>query len=354
MNSPETPITIESVGYGGAGVGRLPDGRVCFVHGTLPGERVLVRIVKEKKNHAEGEIVRILEASPHRVAPKCPVYGECGGCALQHASYDLQLEIKTTQVRELLRRFAKLHDAPVDQILPSPAQWAYRNRISIHLDRQRVGFFHRKSRDLVDVEHCPLASEEVNALLTDLRGNPPHGETRLTLRETGAPRGFSQVNTAAAELLAATVIEMCGTGEFLVDAYCGSGFFAKRLLEKFQKITGLEWSQGAVAEAKRSATEKETYLPGAVENSLSRVLSEAPLAGTTLLVDPPAEGLSPDVARAILENPPARLVYVSCDPATFSRDAAKFLERYTLSRVQPVDMFPQTAEIEVAALFLLA
>lgn len=354
MNSPETPITIESVGYGGAGVGRLPDGRVCFVHGTLPGERILARIVKQKKNHAEGEVVRILEAAPRRVTPKCPVYGECGGCALQHASYDLQLEIKTSQVRELLRRFAKLPDAPVDQILPSPAQWAYRNRISIHADRQRIGFFHRKSRNLVDVGHCPLASEEVNARLAELRQNPPRGETRLTLRETGAPFGFSQVNTAAAELLAATVVEMCGIGEWLVDAYCGSGFFAKRLLDKFQKVTGLEWSQGAVAEAKRSATEKETYLPGAVENSLSRVLSEAPLAGTTLLVDPPAEGLSPDVARAILENPPARLVYVSCDPATFSRDAAKFLGRYKLSRVQPVDMFPQTAEIELAALFLLA
>lgn len=354
MNSPETPLTIESVGYGGAGVGRLPDGRVCFVHGTLPGERVLVRITKEKKNHAEAEVVRILEASLRRVAPKCPVYGECGGCALQHASYDLQLEIKTAQVRELLRRFAKLPDAPVDQILPSPAEWGYRNRISIHADHQRIGFFHRKSRDLVDVAHCPLASEEVNTRLAELRQNPPRGETRLTLRETGAPFGFSQVNTAAAELLAATVVEMCGSGEWLVDAYCGSGFFAKRLLEHFQKVTGLEWSQGAVAEAKRSATEKETYLPGAVENSLARVLSEAPLAGTTLLVDPPAEGLSPDVARAILENPPARLVYVSCDPATFSRDAAKFLERYTLSRVQPVDMFPQTAEIELAALFLLA
>ena len=354
MNSQETPLTIESVGYGGAGVGRLPDGRVCFVHGTLPGERVLVRITKEKKNHAEAEVVRILEASLRRVAPKCAVYGECGGCALQHASYDLQLEIKTAQVRELLRRFAKLPEAPVDQILPSPAEWGYRNRISIHADRQRIGFFHRKSRDLVDVAHCPLASEEVNARLAEIRQNPPRGETRLTLRETGAPFGFSQVNTAAAELLAATVIEMCGSGEWLVDAYCGSGFFAKRLLEHFQKVTGLEWSQGAVAEAKRSATEKETYLPGAVENSLARVLSEAPLAGTTLLVDPPAEGLSPDVARAILENPPARLVYVSCDPATFSRDAAKFLERYTLSRVQPVDMFPQTAEIELAALFLLA
>ncbi len=353
-NKQELPIKIESVGYGGAGVGRLPDGRVCFVHGTLPGERVLVRIVKEKKSHAEAEAVRILEASPRRVAPKCPVYGECGGCALQHANYDLQLEIKTGQVRELLRRFAKLPEAPVDQILPSPAEWGYRNRISIHIDHHRIGFFHRKSRDLVDVSHCPLASDEVNARLAELRQNPPRGENRLTLREPDAPRGFSQVNTAAAECLSAAVMEMAGSGHLLVDAYCGSGFFGKRLLARFEKITGLEWSQGAVAEARRTATEKETYLPGAVENSLASVLAGAPLKETTLLLDPPAEGLSPDVARAILENPPARIVYVSCDPATFSRDAAKFLGRYTLTRVQPVDMFPQTAEIELAALFLLA
>jgi len=353
-NRQELPIQIESVGYGGAGVGRLPDGRVCFVHGTLPGERVLAQIVKEKKNHAEAEVVRILEASPRRVAPKCPVYGECGGCALQHAAYDLQLEIKTGQVRELLRRFAKLPEAPVEPMIASPTPWAYRNRISIHLDGQRIGFFHRKSHQLVDVVACPLATEAVNTRLADLRKNPPCGENRLTLREPDAPRGFSQVNTAAAELLSATVLEMSGSGHLLVDAYCGSGFFAKRLVDRFEKITGLEWSQGAVTEARRTATEKETYLPGAVENSLSGVLAEAPLSETTLLLDPPAEGLSPDVARAILENPPARIVYVSCDPATFSRDAAKFLGRYTLTRVQPVDMFPQTAEIELAALFLLA
>lgn len=350
----ETTITIESVGYGGAGVGRLPDGRVCFVHGTLPGERVLIRITKEKKNHAEAEVVRILEASLRRVAPRCPVYGECGGCALQHASYELQLEIKTAQVRELLRRFAKLPDAPVAPMIASPLEWNYRNRISIHLNRQQIGFYHRKSHQLVDVSECPLATKEVNSALADLRKNPPRGETRLTLREHGASYGFTQVNTAAAEFLAGAVVEMAGTGKLLVDAYCGSGFFAKRLLEKFQRIIGLEWSQGAVAEARRTATEKEAYLPGAVENSLAAVLLEAPLGETTLLVDPPAEGLSPDVARGILENPPARLVYVSCDPATFSRDAAKLLERYTLARVQPVDMFPQTAEIELAALFLLA
>ncbi|MFZ9919864.1 MAG: class I SAM-dependent RNA methyltransferase [Terrimicrobiaceae bacterium] len=350
----ELPVTIESIGYGGAGIGRLPDGRVCFVHGTLPGERVLVRIVKEKKNHAEGEVVRVLEASLRRVTPKCPVYGECGGCALQHADYDLQLEIKTSQVRDLLRRFAKIQQAPVAPMIASPLQWNYRNRISVHLDRQRIGFHHRKSHHIVDIASCPLATEAVNSRLADLRAHPPRDKSRVTLREARDAVGFSQVNDGAAEFLAATVVEMAGSGKFLVDAYCGSGFFAKRLISRFDQITGLEWSQPAIAEARRDASPNETYLPGAVENSLAGVLSDAPLAETTLLLDPPAEGLSPDVARTILENPPARIVYVSCDPATFSRDTAKFLERYTLVRVQPVDMFPQTAEIELAAQFLIA
>jgi tRNA/tmRNA/rRNA uracil-C5-methylase (TrmA/RlmC/RlmD family) len=348
MTHLETTLSIESVGFGGAGVGRLPDGRVCFVHGTLPGERVMVRVTKEKKNHAEAEVVKILEASPRRVAPKCPVYGECGGCALQHAAYDLQLEIKTRQVSELLRRIAGLREAPVDPMLASPRQWAYRNRISVHLDSQRIGFFHRHSHQLVDVTDCPLATGGVNARLAELRRNPPRGEARLTLREPDAAPWFSQVNKEAAELVIATVSDMAGSGDLLIDAYCGSGFFAKRLVENFEKLIGLEWSQSAIAEARRSATEKETYLPGAVEHSLSGVLTESAI----LLLDPPAEGLKPDVVRTILEIPPAKIVYVSCDPATFSRDASRLMEKFTLARVQPVDMFPQTAEIELAALFL--
>jgi tRNA/tmRNA/rRNA uracil-C5-methylase (TrmA/RlmC/RlmD family) len=352
MTNLETTLCIESVGFGGAGVGRLADGRVCFVHGTLPGERVLARITKEKKNHAEAELVQVLEASPRRVAPKCPVYGECGGCALQHAAYDLQLEIKTRQVSELLRRIAGLRDFPVEPMLASPRQWAYRNRISVHLDRNRVGFFHRHSHQLVDVDNCPLATGGVNARLAELRRNPPRGELRLTLREPGAMPWFSQVNMEAAELLATTVSDMAGTGELLVDAYCGSGFFAKRLLEHFQKIIGIEWSPPAVSEARRHAVEHEIYHAGAVEHTLPGILAEAPLDGTTVLVDPPAEGVKQDVLRAILECPPAKIVYVSCDPATFSRDAARLMEKFTLARVQPIDMFPQTAEIELAALFL--
>jgi len=353
MTLPEATITIERIAYGGAGIGRLEDGRVCFVHGTLPGERVLVRVVKSNKNLVEADLVKLLEASPSRVPPKCPVFGECGGCAYQHADYDLQLEIKTTQVVELLRRVGGISDVEVRPMLASPEQWGYRNRLSVHTDSGDVGFYHRKSHHLVDVATCPIASEEVNQLLTELRKKPPRHSGRLTLREAGAARGFTQVNSSAANLLADAVSDLAGSSDFLIDAYCGSGFFSKRLLPHFNRIHGIEWSEGAVRTAKETATEKETYVAGSVEAHLSQALLNGVAAETTLLLDPPSEGLSPDAMRAILENPPAKVVYVSCDPATFARDAKKLSVLYSIGHVQPVDMFPQTAEIELAAVFVL-
>ena len=321
------------------------------MHGTLPGERVIVQVVKSKKNHAEADLIRILEASPRRLAPKCPVFGECGGCAYQHMDYALQLETKTTQVADLLRRVGGITTTEVLPMLASPLIWEYRNRLSVHVNRGQIGFYHRKSHHLIDVAACPLGSESVNAELSTLRESRPRYDSRITLRENTGLKGFSQVNDGAAELLAGIAREMAPSGDLLVDAYCGSGFFSKKLRSGFQKIIGIEWSDAAVRAAKMDATEKETYISGSVENHLRDSLPATREAGVTLLVDPPAEGLSPDVIHAILTRPPETLVYISCDPATFARDAKKLLPTYVLERVQPVDMFPQTAEIELIARF---
>ena len=332
-------------------MGRLPDGRVCFVHGTLPGERAIVQVVKSKKNHAEADLIRILEASPRRLAPRCPVFGECGGCSYQHMDYALQLEIKTTQVADLLRRVGGITNTEVLPMLASPLIWGYRNRLSVHVSRGQVGFYHRKSHHLVDVVACPLGSESVNAELATLRESRPRYDSRITLREKPGQKGFSQVNDGAAELLAGIAREMAPNGDLLVDAYCGAGFFSKKLRPGFQKIIGIEWSDAAVRAARMDATEKETYISGSVENHLRDSLPATREAQATLLVDPPAEGLSPDVIHAILTRPPETLIYISCDPATFARDAKKLTSTYSLERVQPVDMFPQTAEIELIACF---
>jgi len=147
--------------------------------------------------------------------------------------------------------------------------------------------------------------------------------------------------------------------DLLVDAYCGAGFFAKALLNKFERVVGIDWDKFAIAAAKEAATEKETYIAGDVEEELARsdgflaVEGETRRLGSrrslTLILDPPATGLSANAREAIVSLAPTTLIYVSCNPATLARDLNELQEKFTIQSVTPLDMFPQTAEIEAVA-----
>ena len=342
-------VEISRIAYGGAGIGRL-DGKVVFVPFTIPGERVGVRVVREQKRHSEAEVVQLLEASPERRTPRCPVFGKCGGCAYQHVDYAVQLEWKTAQVRELLLRVGRIPEAPVEAALPSPLEWGFRNRIRVHAKDGLVGFYGKSGRRLVDVHECAIASADVNEALLKLRGSRPEsGE--YTLSGRGSVRYFEQTNDGSAAVLSSLVEEIIGSGRgTLVDAYSGAGFFGRRLAPRFEAVIGIETHEGAVAEARRRAGEKERYICGDVAAHLGAVLETLDRGRTVVLLDPPAAGVSARVTDLLTALPVEKMVYVSCDPATQARDLGLLVGGgYTLERVVPVDMFPQTADIEVVA-----
>ncbi len=346
-------VTIEDVAYGGAGVGHT-NGLVAFVQGTIPGETVRALPFRLRKRFCEAELLGVENASLLRQTPVCKVFGICGGCAYQHVPYATQLEWKTLQVRELLRRIGKISEPPVAPALPSPLPLGYRNRIRVHVARQEgarsVGFYARRGRQVVDVAHCPIASESVNRRLAALRdASPAPGEYALSERPDVA--FFEQTNDGAAAVLAGLVGSLVGCGhELLVDAYCGAGFFGNLLAPRFAKVVGIESHPGAVEAALQRATANESYLCGDVSVHLPAILANANLAQTTVLLDPPAAGLVPAVIETLGRTSAAKLVYVSCDPATQARDLGALVERgYRLETVVPVDMFPQTADIEVVA-----
>jgi tRNA/tmRNA/rRNA uracil-C5-methylase (TrmA/RlmC/RlmD family) len=346
----EVPLVIERLAFGGAGIGRLSDGRICFVSGVIPGEKVRVRIRRSHSTYVEADLEEIVEPSPDRIQPRCSVYGHCGGCCYQHLSYASQLALKTEQVAEILRRLGGISQPAVDPIVPSPVPFRYRNRITVHAESGRIGFFRARTRRIIEVSDCPIATERVNALLAELwSSRPKDGE--YTLREPSEFRGFRQVNDAAADRLLETVEEFARPGgRLLVDTYCGAGFFAKRLSVQFELVIGIEWSADAIRLARQGAHSHEIYLLGDVKRHLVPALAAAgPADDTTLLVDPPEEGLAEQVLETIRSRGPARLIYVSCNPATLARDLKHLGRLYTLRRVRPIDMFPQTAEIEVVA-----
>lgn len=357
---PLVTLKIEDVAFGGNGVGR-ERGKAVFVPYTIEGETVSAEIVREKKQFAEAELIEVKESSLDRVVPHCPYFGRCGGCAYQHVGYEHQLAIKWRQVRDALQRIGKLKDIPVRPIIPAPEQYGYRNRITVHAQDEVVGFYRRGSNHLIDIEHCPISRDEVNRALAELREQKYVRDGHYTLRAASDPRVFSQVNDEVAQALRNLIIDLVPPNQhLLIDAYCGVGFFAKALLDKFERVIGIDWDRFAIAAAKENAAEKETYIAGDVED-VKAVVSAAIQTGyeesgaldtsaaITMIIDPPATGLTEGVRTAIIDLAPEILIYVSCNPPTLARDLKELQQRFTIDSVTPLDMFPQTAEIEVAA-----
>jgi 23S rRNA (uracil1939-C5)-methyltransferase len=354
----EIVMEINDIGFGGRGVGRV-NGIACFVPGVIEGEKVRVKIAKVKSRMMEAWLLEVLEPSPCRIEAPCPVFLQCGGCSYQHIDYPHQLHVKETQLREALRRLGGLIDPPVAAMIPSPEPYGYRNRIAVHVRDGKAGFFAEGSNRVVPVSKCLIASPEVDAGFQDLLKERPRDGDYL-IGENKRYGGFRQVNNAVAEILKKTVREAVRPSDkanpisgLLVDAYCGAGFFAHELQSLFTKVIGIERSIASVAMASRQAAENEEYLAGDVELKLGEALGAGNSEETVLLLDPPSEGLAEFATEAILNKPPARIVYVSCNPATLARDAKRLAERYRIIQVTPLDMFPQTAEIESVSVFEL-
>src|SRR6266513_2523661 len=182
-------LKIEDIAFGGKGVGR-ERGKAVFVPYTIEEEIVSAEILREKKQFAEAELVEVKESSPHRVTPECRYFGRCGGCAYQHIDYEHQLAIKCRQVRNALQRIGKLKDIPLRPIIPSPKQYEYRNRITIHAQDGVIGFFRRDSHRLIDIERCPISRDEVNRALAELRAKPQVRDEHYTMLASSRARVF--------------------------------------------------------------------------------------------------------------------------------------------------------------------
>lgn len=381
-------VRIESLVAGGAGLSRLPDGRVMFVQYAAPGELVEAEVEKAHADYLEGAAVRVIEASPDRVEPRCAIYGECGGCQLQHVSYEAQLAAKTAIVREQFARIAKMADAPVEEMVGAADPWGYRNNIRLSTGRRfgDVGFIHRSGRGLLKVEECAIADPWVNEVLPGLQGkgsgihqvllrrseatgsylvqpeipglDRPSGQKQYTDRLGGhefqvSTHAFFQVNPAQAEQMVRLIGEnLPESGDLFVDAFAGVATFAVIFAERFRSALAIEENGSAAKDAivNIAGSPNVEIVAGKVEE----VLPGLPHPPDAIVLDPPRAGCWPEVIEAIGRFRPRVVVYVSCNPSTLARDARMLVDSgYRLDRVTPLDMFPQTGHIECVSRFSL-
>ncbi|MCF7730139.1 MAG: class I SAM-dependent RNA methyltransferase [Akkermansiaceae bacterium] len=380
----EIDLTIDALTNLGAGVGRI-DGWVVFVPFALPGERVRARVFRNDKNCSNADLVEVLEPSPNRVEPFCPLFGQCGGCQYQHLAYEQQLAWKTRQVGELMQHMAAIIH-PVKPCLSSARTRNYRSKITPHFDKPSdgrigpIGFLATGRRSLIiDVPECPIAMDEINAALPGLRADlqlRAHTYKRaatvmlrasrervetdtkaIVTEQVGAltfqflASDFFQNNPFILPAFTSYVAEQAAFGgvDHLVDAYCGSGLFALTLAERFERVVGVEVSDTSCEWARRNAeangiTNAE-FLTAPAEAIFEQV--DFPPGRTAVVIDPPRKGCTPEFLEQLTGFAPRRVVYVSCDPATQVRDLKQLTNGgYQLAEVQPFDLFPHTRHLE--------
>ncbi len=393
---------IENPSGGGPCSPKLPrseGGWVVMVPFTLPGERVRVRVFRNQKNFSEADLVEVLTPSPDRVAPRCGLFGRCGGCQYQHLAYPAQLGWKRRQVAELLQHMAGIADFPVAPVVGSPREFNYRSKITPHFNPPRdpavpppIGFLRQGTRfDIVDVPQCPIATEAINEKLTEVRARvhtrAAAGEyeraATLLLREASGvvttdydaiitetitrdaepplklrflARDFFQNNPFILPAFTRYVrTQAAASGaRFLVDAYCGSGLFALNAAPAFERVAGIEISESSIRFARENATANgianATFAAGDASAIFATLAAHAPAfapADTAVVIDPPRKGCDEAFLTQLFAFGPRAVVYVSCDPATQMRDLKSFLAAgYTLAAAQPFDLFPQTRHLE--------
>ena len=347
-------LTIDSLAYRGPGVGRH-EGMVVFVPLTAPGDRVRVRVHERRDGYLRAELLEVLEPSPVRVAPPCPLFGVCGGCDWQHVAYPAQLEAKQAVVRDNLRRIGRI-EAEVRPVVASPA-YRYRNRVRLHVKDGAVGYFGRGSHRLVPVESCLLLDPRLEAALPLARG-AGEGDVELRLTPDGGVSvgggAFGQVNTAVnRELLGAlrgAVSQPAPRSPAILDLYCGDGNLSIPLAGG-GLIEGYDISASAVRRARARAAEEglagAVFRRGAVTPAfLSRLRGRG---FDLLILDPPRKGLE-GLAHPVAALDVPLVAYVSCSPPALARDLRSFTERgYVPELIQPLDMFPQTFHVETLA-----
>jgi 23S rRNA (uracil1939-C5)-methyltransferase len=340
-------VVIEKVVFGGDGLSRSGQGLVIFVPFSAEGDRLRVRITDRKANHARAEIEEILSPGPAREEAPCPYYGRCGGCQYQHLTYAEECRLKENQVREAFARVGKMPEVNVLPLIAAPNPYGYRNRITVHAEAGRIGFHGVNGRDLVDIRACMLAREEVNVELMRLRSGRV-GDGHYSIRDATAPQsGFFQANYDLHETLRNLVAgALPEQGATLLEGYCGGGFFTVTIAARFQRVVAVDNDPRALRDARRLGLDNVDWRQAEAELVLPEELRDGGEGDTAVLLDPPREGLPMRLTEALCHDPAAHLVYVSCDPATLARDSQVLSKAYKLVSVQPIDLFPRTAQIE--------
>ncbi len=394
-------IKAQSPVYGGYVIAR--DSGVIFIKGAVPDEVVEVSISEKKRDYSIGSVTNVIEPSPYRINPPCPVFGTCGGCHFQFISYERQVSMKEEILLDSLQRIGKM-EAQLSPAL-TDRNYNYRYRGQFKISREgKTGFYKEGTRDVVPVEECPLMIKEINLIVKELNNRKLSGIKEIHIScgdavnaliksklaaedieeimsgigflgiafETGestgrdyirldlnglqytvTPWSFFQahwnLNRKVVELIVNELQPL--KNKRVLDLYAGAGNFSLSLAAHASQVVAVEENWYAADDGQRNVKLNNIKNCRFINSSAERYRIQGKF--DIAVLDPPRLGLHSDVARKVLDSSPGKIVYISCNPATLARDLKKLGEKYNLDSLRMIDFFPNTYHVEALAFMSL-
>lgn len=390
-------IRITGMDDFGRGICFIND-KITFVENALEGEIVDLEIIASKKKYQEAKVLNLKKESKDRVEYACPYSFNCGGCHIAHMTYEAQLKFKKRKVENIVRRYTSYKDFSIHSIFGCRNLY-YRNKITLHIKKQQLGYYQKKTNQVIAIDHCLLVHPKINRVIKKinqyLKKKPLYvkeivirciNEDLLLWMDQDVPQdfidymgnvnivangktvlnhnfieddlfgntflikenSFYQVNKKQMEKLYGLVIEYVKEKQYqnVLDLYCGTGTIGISISKYVQHVVGIECNSSSISSArenkKRNHILNIDFIEGKVEDQLEQVKGKFDL----VIVDPPRSGLDKHSISIIKEIGPKAIVYVSCDPMTLARDIDLFRDQYELQKMDLVDMFKNTYHVE--------
>ena len=390
-------IEILRLDHQGRGIGKI-DNKIIFIPNTLPGEIIEYNITKSKKKYLEGEITKFIKKSSQRIEPICPYYNKCGGCQLMHLNYQNQLKYKQEKIENIIHKYVN-ENIKIESIIKADNIYNYRNKITLH-SKNKIGMYKKDSNTIINIDSCLIANNKINEIIKELnkiniyedeiiirnngqdsllkyqneqnnfnkinvdsiilnnqniKGKGYNIETIENLKFIISPTSFFQVNTEQTIKLYNLIKNLanCNKSDNILDLYCGTGTIGLFINNNSKNILGIEINKDAIKDANQNIILNHIQNAKFINDDAKNYINKINYQPDIIIVDPPRSGLFKGMIEKLIKFKAKKIIYVSCDPITLSRDLKELTNRYQIEKIYPIDMFPNTYHVESVCLLTL-
>jgi len=355
---------VKVTGYDhlGRGIAKIKN-KICFIENAMIDDDVEINIINDKKKYNECTIKSFNSKNSRRVENLCPYYDKCGGCNILHLNYEDQLEFKQNKIKNIVKRYLKDIEIKINDIVKSDIQFNYRNKVTLHRRGRKIGYYNKRSNDVVEIENCLLLDNLLNVNLKKvndsliMRTNGDEVLNNLTdsiictignYKYNVSLRSFFQINNNVTKKMYDKIEEYANLTkeDNLLDLYCGTGTIGIYLAKKANKVLGIEILKDAINDANKNKKINGIDNIEFICNDVSKAISNINYKLDVIVVDPPRSGLDNKTCEFLNNSDANKIIYVSCDPMTLVRDLNILKEKYNIKEITPFDMFPNTYHVE--------